>query len=152
MSARARVRCRFQKVGFEPAKLAAQFSDVEVETGLSTDLWLPRGYSQAEKGHEEAHARISERVYSELAEKTARQVGAKFFGRKTRAFLMYENYEKLAEEATSQAAREIAAEWTDILSAEAGRINDAFDALTDHGRKDVPIGEAIEQAFAKARR
>lgn len=151
-SANAGVRCRFQKTGFEPVKLAAQFSDIDVETGLSNGLWLPRGYSRAERDHEEAHARISERVYRDLAERTARQVGAKFLGRRTRAFLMYEDYEKLAGDATSEAARKIAAEWTDVLTSEAGRVNDAFDALTDHGRKDIPIEQAIEQAFAKARR
>ncbi len=151
-SARAGVRCRFQKTGFEPAKLAAQFSDIDVETGLSNDLWLPAGYSQAERDHEEAHARISERIYWGLAEKAARQVGAKFLGRKTRAFLVSEDYERLAEDATSQAARQIAAEWADILTAEAGRVNDTFDALTDHGRNGVPIDQAVEQAFARTRR
>jgi len=149
---KAGVRCRFQKTGFEPVKLAAQFSDVDVETGLAIDIWLPRGHTQAQIDHEEAHARISERVYRDLAEETARRLGAKFLGRKTRAFLMYENYEKLAEDATSEAAREISAEWANILTAEAGRVNDAFDALTDHGRKDIPIEQAIEAAFAKGRR
>ncbi len=151
-SANAGVRCRFQKSGFEPAKLAAQFSAIEVETGLSNDLWLPRGYSRAEMDHEEAHARISERVYRELAERAAREVGARFLGRRTRAFLMYEDYEKLAGDATREAAAAISTEWAEVLTAEAGRVNDAFDALTDHGRNDVPVGQAVEQAFAKARR
>ena len=145
------VRCAFQKTGFEPAKLAAQFSDIEVETDLGIVIWLPRGYTQHEKDHEDAHARISERVYNELAEKAARQVGAKYLGRKTRQFLMYEDFHKLAEEATSKAAGEISLEWFKIVAGRAERVNNHFDALTAHGQKDSPLDQAIEQAFAKDR-
>jgi hypothetical protein len=151
-NARVGVRCAFQKIGFEPAKLAAQFTDIEVETSLACVLWLPGNHTQPEKDHEEAHARISERVYAELAEKTARLLGAKYLGRKTRQFLMYEDYEKLAQDATRQAAQEISTEWFKAVAAEASRANDRFDALTDHGRNDMPIEQAIEQAFAKDRR
>lgn len=147
----AGVRCAFQKTGFEPAKLAAQFSDIDVETRLRIVIWLPRGYTQHDKDHEEAHARIAERVYDELAEKAARQVGAKYLGRKTRQFLMYEDYQKLAKEATGQAAAEISREWFKIVAGEAGRVNGRFDELTSHGQKDVPLDKAIEQAFAKDR-
>ena len=147
----AGVRCVFQKTGFEPAKLAAQFSDIEVETKLKIVIWLPQAYMPREKDHEEAHARISERVYSELAEKTARQVGAKYLGRKTRQFLMYEDFHKLAKEATSQAAEEISREWFKVVAGEASRVNGRFDELTGHGQKDVPLDKAIEQAFARDR-
>jgi len=147
----AGVRCVFQKTGFEPAKLAAQFSDVEVETNLRIVIWLPQAYTPREKDHEEAHARISQRVYSELAEKTAREVGAKYLGRKTRRFLMYEDFQKLAKEATGQAAAEITQEWFKVVAGEAGRVNGRFDELTAHGQKDVPLDKAIEQAFDKDR-
>jgi hypothetical protein len=149
---RTGVRCVFQKTGFEPSKLAAQFSDIQVETNLRILIWLPKSYTRDEKDHEEAHARILLRVYRGLAEKAAREVAAKYLGRKTRTFLRYEDYNKLADEATRQAAKEISREWLEIVAAKAGRVNSHFDELTAHGQRDVPLNLAIEQAFAKDRR
>ncbi|MGZ7046149.1 MAG: hypothetical protein ACXVJK_07485, partial [Candidatus Aminicenantales bacterium] len=149
---RTKVRCVFQKTGFEPPKLAAEFSDIQVETNLRIVIWLPRAYTRDEKDHEEAHARILLRVYRELAEKAAREVGAKYLGRKTRQFLTYEDSNKLADDATRQAAKEISREWLKIVAAKAGRVNSHFDALTAHGQRNVPLSLAIEQAFAKDRR
>ena len=143
---------RFQKTGFQPQKIVGRITGLEVTTSLDLVIWLPEGYSKKQHDHLQGHRRLTERTYFLLADKTAREEGAKYIGLRTRAFLLQEDFKTLAQEMAKKATDKMGFEWIQVLSAEAKRVNDLFDVLTDDGRNDMPVGKAIEQALNTVRR
>ena len=146
---RGRVTCSYEQVGFEPSKLIAKYTYIEIESVLITTIWLPHGHTQKQKDHEEGHRRIAERVYVENSERIARQVAAKYIGKTIRKFLLYEEHKKLATVATKKAGMEISVQWLKQIVEISKRLNESYDVITDHGRNDIAEDEAIELAFAK---
>jgi len=143
---------RFQKTGFQPQKIVGRIIGLEVTTSLDLVIWLPDGYSKKENDHQPGHRRLTERTYFLLAERTAREEGAKYIGLRTRAFLLQEDFKTLAQDMAKKAADKMGVEWIQVLSSAAKRVNDLFDSLTDDGRNDMPVGKAIEQALETVRR
>jgi hypothetical protein len=127
----------------------ATIDGVDIGTRLSIVIWLPRGYSRKIKDHEEGHRRISERVYDDLGEATARRLAAEYAGKTISTSLPDRTYEARAQEVVRKATEDITSRWIDLVSRKAGRVNNDFDDLTDHGRNRLAVGKAIEQAFAE---
>jgi|GEM_PF-2852163 len=127
----------------------ATIDGVDIGTRLSIVIWLPRGYSRKIKDHEEGHRRISERVYDDLGEATARRLAAEHAGKTISTSLPDRTYEARAQEVVRKATEDITSRWIDLVSRKAGRVNNDFDDLTDHGRNKLAVDKAIEQAFAE---
>src|SRR5690606_38062332 len=103
--------------------------------------------TQKIKDHEEAHRRISERVYAD-SDKLARQLAQAEAARPIRA--KPGRCRETADRAMNDATRKITQTWIDRIGGKAGAVNDLFDELTDHGRNNLTEDKAIEQAFKKA--
>ncbi len=151
-SARARISYIIEQTRARSARWTAWLDEVEVTTRLEIVIWLPTNYTPKEKDHEEGHRRISERVYGELADKTARQVAAKYVRMKLREFTFYDDSRKTAEEAVNRALQDVSSNWVKIVLGRADRLNDRFDELTDHGRNNRPVDDAINEIFNSERR
>ncbi len=145
----ARISTQFAEQPGRPSRWTVTLDGVEITTRLEVTIWLPERYTRREKEHEDGHRRISETVYARLAEKTARQAGARYLGMSLRATGSMEEAKSEAKDVIGKALEDIASRWLRVVLGMANRVNDRFDELTDHGRKDMPVDIAIKLAFSK---
>jgi hypothetical protein len=145
--ANARISTRFEERSGRPRRWTVTLDTVEVTTRLRVTIWLPKRYTRREEEHEEGHRLISETVYAQLAEKTARQVAARYLGMSLREEGSIEEAKSEATAVISKALEDISSRWLKIVLGTADRINGRFDALTDHGRKNIDVYEAVALSF-----
>jgi hypothetical protein len=126
---------------------SVELTEIEVVLTCDITIWLPEGYSQKIKDHEEAHQQITERIYATsdaYARELAKQAAAKPI--KARPGKCKE----AADRAMRDANETITKSWLDRYTARTSKVQTAFDRLTDHGRNDLAEDKAIEQAFKQA--
>ncbi len=139
----------------EPEKVFAVFETVSITTTLDIVNWQPANAIARQLEYVAGRERIARRVYQEFAEKAARQVGAKYIGRRTprpRRPQFQDELARFAKEATEKAGADISIEIIKIFSAELERVMKAYDTVTENGKNDVPIDQAVNRAFADARK
>jgi len=114
---------------------------IKVTLQLKIDTWVPLGATQRVIDHEEGHRQISE-YYYQTADKLAERIAAGYMGRRveiTGADLNAESGKMLR-----QMAADIADEYNKELNP--GPTQLLYDDITDHGRNDVVVQDAVAHA------
>ena len=114
---------------------------IKVTLQLKIDTWVPLGATQRVIDHEEGHRQISE-YYYQTADKLAERIATRYMGRRveiTGADLNAESSKMLR-----QMAADIADEYNKELNP--GPTQLLYDDITDHGRNDVVVQDAVAHA------
>jgi hypothetical protein len=115
---------------------------VKVTLQLNINIWVPTDVSQRVIEHEDGHRQISE-YYYQTADKLAERIAASYLGKRVEISGMDLNAEsskmllEMASEITHEYGRELNPGPTQLL----------YDAITDHGRNDVPVQDAVAHAI-----
>lgn len=120
-------------------------TQIKVTLQLNVTIWTPTDVTQHVMEHEEGHRQISE-YYYQGADELARRIAAKYMGEKAEV-----TGTDLSAESTKlfqQVAMEIAEEYNKELSPEAAQLR--YDSITDHGRNEVVVKDAIAAALKNA--
>ena len=117
-------------------------TQVKVTLQLNINIWVPAGATQHVIEHEEGHRQISE-YYYQTADKLAERIAAAYLGKEVEisgADLGAESNKILQQMAT-----EITAEYNKELNP--GPTQLLYDDITDHGRNDVAVKDAVAHAL-----
>ena len=120
-------------------------TQVNMTLQLIVNIWLPAGAAHRVTDHEDGHRQISEYYYRTAAELAGR-IAAKYLGKRieiTGADLPAESskaLQKLATDITDEYGRELNPEPAQLL----------YDSITDHGRNDVVVKNAVDHALKNA--
>ena len=115
---------------------------VNVTLQLIINIWVPIDATQHVIEHEQGHRQISE-YYYQTADTLAQRIAAKYLGRRveiTGADLNAESSKML-----EQLAREVTHEYNQELNP--GPTQLLYDDITDHGRNDVVVQDAVAHAI-----
>ena len=115
---------------------------VKVTLQLNINIWVPIGVTQHVIEHEEGHRQISE-YYYQTADKLAERIAATHMGKQveiTGTDLGAESSKML-----QQMANDITDEYNKELNS--GPTQLLYDAITDHGRNDVVVKDAVAHAL-----
>ena len=115
---------------------------INVTLQLQINIWVPVGVTPHVIEHEDGHRQISESYY-QTADKLAARIAAAYMGKQieiTGADLGAESSEML---------QQMAAEITDEYGRELnpGPAQLLYDSITDHGRNDVVVKDAVAHAL-----
>jgi hypothetical protein len=117
-------------------------TQIKVTLQLNINIWVPTGVTQHVIEHEGGHRQISE-YYYQTADKLAERIAATYMGRQvdiTGTDLDAESskmLQQMATEITNEYNRELNPGPTQLL----------YDAITDHGRNDVVVKDAVAHAI-----
>lgn len=120
-------------------------TQIRMTLQLNIDVWLPTGANQHLTEHEEGHRQISE-YYYQTADKLAAQIATTYMGRQVEIAGADLNAE--STKALQQLARDITAEYSKELNPNPAQL--LFDSITDHGRNDVAVKDAVAHAIKNA--
>ncbi len=126
---------------------AVTVTQIRVTLQLNINVWVPAGVTQQVIEHEEGHRQISE-YYYQTADKIAERIAAPYIGKQveiTGPDLGAES-RKLLE----QMATDITDEYGKELNP--GPAQQLYDTITDHGRNEVIVKDAVEHAIKNATR
>jgi hypothetical protein len=115
---------------------------VKVTLQLNINIWVPTDVSQRVIEHEEGHRQISE-YYYQSADKLAERIAASYLGKRVEISGTDLNAE--SSKMLQQMASEITGEYNKELNP--GPTQLLYDAITEHGRNDVPVHDAIAHAI-----
>ena len=120
-------------------------TQVRMTLQLTINIWVPTGVTQHVIEHEEGHRQISE-YYYQTADKVAERIAATYMGKQveiTGADLNAEStkmLQQMAAEITDDYKRELNPGPTQLL----------YDSITDHGRNEVFVKDAVAHALKNA--
>lgn len=117
-------------------------TQIKVTLQLNINIWLPTGATQHVIEHEEGHRQISE-YYYQTADNVAERIAATYMGKRveiTGTDLGAESSKMLQQMAT-----DITDEYNKELNP--GPTQLLYDAITDHGRNDVIVKDAVAHAL-----
>ena len=117
-------------------------TQIKVTLQLNIHIWAPTGATQHVMEHEEGHRQISE-YYYQTADKLAERIAATYIGKQveiTGADLGAESSKML-----QQMASDITDEYNKELNP--GPTQLLYDAITDHGRNEVVVKDAVAHAL-----
>jgi hypothetical protein len=117
-------------------------TQIQVTLQLNINIWVPTGVTQHVIEHEEGHRQVSE-FYYQTADKLAARIAAKYIGKQveiTGADLGAESTKTLQQTAT-----DITDEYNKELNP--GPTQLLYDAITDHGRNEVVVQDAVAAAI-----
>ena len=117
-------------------------TQVKVALGLSINIWVSTEVSQQVREHEDGHRQISE-YYYQTADKLAERIAARFMGR--RVDISGTNLSAESSRMLQQIAQDITAEYNRELNP--GPTQLLYDAITDHGRNEVVVADAVAHAI-----
>jgi hypothetical protein len=126
----------------DPTHGTVTITQIKVTLQLNINIWVPTGATEHLSEHEEGHRQISE-YYYQTADKVAERIAATYVGRRieiTGADLGGESTKTL-----QQMAGEITQEYNKQLSP--GPAQQLYDDITDHGRNDVIVKDAVAHAL-----
>ena len=129
----------------EAAHATLIVTQVRMTLQLNINVWLPVGASQHLTEHEEGHRQISE-YYYQAADKLAAQITTTYMGRQVEIAGADLNAE--STKALQELARDITAEYNKELDPNPAQL--LFDSITDHGRNDVAVKDAVAHAIKNA--
>jgi hypothetical protein len=124
----------------------ARINDMDIKLDLEVTIWVPRGARKKLVDHEEGHRVIGERVYA-TAEQAARDLARRWAGRTVTG--RADNCAEAADTAVRDASHQFCQDYLEATSGWSARVGDVYDAITDHGRRDVAVDDAIAQAFER---
>src|SRR3984893_5755080 len=117
-------------------------TQIELTLQLTINIWVPTGVTQHVIEHEEGHRQISE-YYYQTADRLAERIAAKYMGKQveiTGTDLGSESgkmLQQMATDITDEYNRELDPGPTQLL----------YDAITDHGRNEVVVKDAVAHAL-----
>jgi hypothetical protein len=117
-------------------------TQVKMTLQLNINIWVPTGATTRVTDHEEGHRQISE-YYYQTADKLAEKIATRYLGRQVDIAGT-----DLSAESTrmlQQMAREITGEYNKELNP--GPTQQLYDDITDHGRNDVVVQDAVAHAI-----
>jgi hypothetical protein len=115
---------------------------IKVTLQLNISIWVPTGVTQHVIEHEEGHRQVSE-YYYQTADKLAERIAATYMGKQveiTGTDLGAESSKMLQQMAT-----DITDEYNKELNP--GPTQLLYDAITDHGRNEVVVKDAVAHAL-----
>jgi len=117
-------------------------TNVKVTLQLNINIWVPIGVTPHVVEHEEGHRQISE-YYYQTADRLAERIAAKYLGKRVEI-----TGTDLGAE-SSKMLQQMAGEVTDEYNKELnpGPTQLLYDAITDHGRNDVVVQDAVAHAI-----
>ena len=115
---------------------------IKVTLQLNISIWVPTGVTQHVIEHEEGHRQISE-YYYQTADKLAERIAATYTGKQVEI-----TGTDLGAE-SSKMLRQMATDITDEYNREInpGPTQLLYDAITDHGRNEVVVKDAVTHAL-----
>jgi hypothetical protein len=132
-------------------KLEVKVEKLSVALSMNVIIWLPEGAGEQLKAHEEGHRQIAETFYAD-ADKTAKGIAEKMVGK---TYAGEGTDEQAAGRSAVQKVNDLFCErYLQAVSAPCVKAQNAFDRITDHGRKERPsakeaVGIAIKEARGK---
>jgi hypothetical protein len=117
-------------------------TQIKVTLQLNINIWVPTGATQHVIEHEEGHRQVSE-YYYQTADKLVERIAATYMGKQVEisgADLSAESSKMLQQMAT-----DIADEYNKELNP--GPTQLLYDAITDHGRNEVVVKDAVAHAL-----
>lgn len=118
---------------------------IKVTLQLNITIWAPAGATPRVIEHEEGHRQISE-YYYQTADKLAGQIASTYMGKQIEIAGTDLNAE--STKALHQTATDIADEYNRQLNTEPTQL--LYDAITDHGRNEVVVKDAVAHALKNA--
>ena len=129
----------------DPRHATVTITQIKVTLQLHINIWVPTGATEQLSEHEEGHRQISE-YYYQTADKVAERIAATYIGRRveiTGTDLGAEStkvLQQMASEITGEYNRELNPGPTQLL----------YDDITDHGRNDVVVKDAVAHSLKNA--
>lgn len=120
-------------------------TQVRMTLQLNINVWLPAGANQHLTEHEEGHRQISE-YYYQTADKLASQIASTYMGRQVEIAGADLNAE--STKALQELARDVTRDYGKALDPNPAQL--LFDSITDHGRNDVAVKDAVAHAIKNA--
>jgi len=149
-SAHVRVRAVGETDDGASLHLVVEVTGVDLTLSLDETVYLPPSPTDRLRAHEDGHRLIAESLFSG-GEARARELAGPWIGRRLTADSA--SAEEAAKDATKRAARLIGQSWVDAMLADAARLQDRYDSLTDHGLYESPTAqEAVAQVLQDATR
>ena len=115
---------------------------VNVTLQLLINIWLPVEATQRLIEHEEGHRQISE-YYYQTADRLAERIAARYLGR--RVDIAGTDLDAESSRMLQQMAREVTDAYNKELNP--GPTQLLYDDITDHGRNDVVVQDAVAHAI-----
>jgi hypothetical protein len=117
-------------------------TQIKVTLQLIITIWVPAGVTQHVIEHEDGHRQISE-YYYQTADKLAERIAATYMGKQVETTGADLNAE------SNMVLQQMAAEITDEYNKELnpGPTQLLYDAITDHGRNEVVVKDAVAHAL-----
>ena len=128
--------------------MQARIRRLIVTTSLEDLIYLPTNSVLLLRAHEEGHREINERIYREMAEAIVGPAADDVMNQTFAA--SGKDADAAGTAATDQAIAKITGVFTGIVVERASRAGNAFDDITDHGRRPIIVNVAIEQALKKS--
>ena len=120
-------------------------TQIKVTLQLNINIWVPTGVTQHVIEHEDGHRQVSE-YYYQTADKLAERIAAPYMGRQveiTGTDLGAESSKMLQQLATA-----ITDEYNKELNPGPAQL--LYDSITDHGRNEVVVKDAVAHALKNA--
>ena len=124
--------------------VSIKIDSIAIKTTLQTIIFLPPNAPAALRSHEEGHRRISDSFYTDTAT-IARGVAQPYVGKTVTA--EGKDLAAAKQAAVDRVMGEINNAYMQQTRTPTERVNDLFDQITDHGRKQISVDEAIKQAM-----
>lgn len=122
-------------------------NDVAVYVRLNIIIWTPKDASEKLKAHEEGHRKLDEMMYQKLAEDAARAAGAEMDGHQFTGHGKSEG--RAVSDAVTSMFQQAGHDYLAQSSAINDQVNQAYDAITEHGSNDISVEQAIRQALER---
>lgn len=126
----------------DAAHATVTIAQIKVTLGLSINIWVPTEASQQVIEHEAGHREISE-YYYQTADKLAERIAARYLGKQVD--ISGSDLGAESSKVLQQMAAEITAEYNRELNP--GPTQLLYDSITDHGRNEVVVKDAIAHAI-----
>jgi hypothetical protein len=118
---------------------------IKVTLQLNINIWVPAGATQHVVEHEEGHRQVSE-YYYQTADKLAERIAATYMGKQVE--ITGTDLDAESRNMLQQMATEITDEYNKELNP--GPTQLLYDAITDHGRNEVVVKDAVAHALKNA--
>jgi len=117
-------------------------TQIKVTLQLNITIWVPTEVTQHVIEHEEGHRQISE-YYYQTADKVAERIAATYMGKQVD--ITGTNLDVESSKLLQQTATDITDEYNKELNPGPAQL--LYDAITDHGRNEVAVKDAVAHAL-----
>ena len=120
-------------------------TQIKVTLQLHITVWVPTGVAQHVIEHEDGHRQVSE-FYYQTADKLAGRIAAEYWGKQVE--ITGTDPDAESSKMLQQMATAITDEYNKELNPEPAQL--LYDSITDHGRNEVIVKDAVAHALKNA--